>query len=236
MATTTAATFSVLLVTAAPPGSGGDAGGAFVKIDGREALLRSVEQFLNRDNVKQVQVCFTPDALEEGKRKYGGHLGLFGVKVISGGPRWIDQLAAAADKIAPEATHVIVHDAARCGVPYPDIDALMEAAPRHPAVALIAPLRAPLVEVDEGGGALAIQPASRFMQLLTPQCYARERFLEAAKSKQEPHASQWTLLNGSPLNVRVNGGGDASFAKAMLGLLPKPKMRVSTNPFEEAQW
>ena len=50
-----AATFSVVIVTAAPAGQAAEAGGAFVKIDGREALLNSVELFLNRDNVKQIQ-------------------------------------------------------------------------------------------------------------------------------------------------------------------------------------
>ena len=48
------ATFSVLVITAAPPGRAVEAGGAFVKIDGREALTRSIELFLNRDNVKRL--------------------------------------------------------------------------------------------------------------------------------------------------------------------------------------
>jgi len=93
------AEFSVLLLTAAPPSQ--EAGGAFVKIDGREALLRSVELFLNRENVKQIQLAFLPEDLEEGKRKYGGHLGFSGVKVISGGPRWIDQIAMGVEKLQP---------------------------------------------------------------------------------------------------------------------------------------
>ena len=53
---------------------------------------------------------------------------------------------------------------------------------------------------------------------------------------KEPHASEWTLVKGSPLNVRVNGGQDASFVKTMLGMLPKPKLRPASSPFEEAQW
>jgi len=106
-------TFSVAILTAAPKGQPSEAGGAFVKIDGREALLRSVELFLNRDNVKQIQVVVLPDALEEARRKYGPHLSFSGVKLISGGPKWLDQVSAAAGNIAAEATHVILHDAAR---------------------------------------------------------------------------------------------------------------------------
>src|SRR3954463_4114011 len=114
------AVFSVLLVTAAPPGLPAEGGGAFVKIDGREALLRSVELFLNRENVKQVQLVVEPDALDEAKRKYGPTLGFSAVKRRAGGVKWMEQLAAVADRIAEEATHVIVHDAARPAVPSSD--------------------------------------------------------------------------------------------------------------------
>lgn len=230
------ATFSVLILTAAPPGLGAETGGGFMKIDGREAILRTAELFLNRDNVKQVQVVFLPDEAEEGKRKYGTHLGLFGVKTLVGGPRWIDQIAAAAPKIEPDATHVIVHDAARPAVPYTDIDALMEAAANKPVVALAMPVRNNLAEVDEGGNALAFSPPSRFMQLLAPQAFSLAAFKEMATSKKDPHASAYTLLKGSPLNIRIGGPADAHMAKTMLNMLPKPKSKGMTNPFEEAQW
>ncbi len=230
------ATFSVLLLTAAPPGQGNEAGGAFVKIDGREALLRSVELFLNRDNVRQVQICFQPAELDEAKRKYGPHLSFSGVKVLSGGPRWTDQLGAAAGAIASECTHVLVHDAARPAVPYSDIEAIMEAAEKHPAIVLAAASRNALVEVDPGGAPLAIHQPSGYMQLLTPQVYSRGAFSGIAASRQELHASQLTILKGSPLNTRISGPGDATLIKAMLGLLPKPKTRPPSSPFEEAQW
>src|SRR5260370_41378784 len=112
------AVFSVLLMTAPPPGQAGDPGNSMVKIDGREALLRTAELFLNRDNIKQIQIAFAPDAVEEAKRKHGGHFGFSGIKIVTGGPRWIDQWAAGAAELAPEATHGIVHDAARPAVPY----------------------------------------------------------------------------------------------------------------------
>ena len=228
--------FSVLVLTAAPPGQAAEAGGAYVKIDGREALLRSVELFLNRENVKQIQLVVLSDAMEEAKRKYGPHLGFSGVKMLAGGPRWIDQIAAAGEKIDPEATHVIVHDAARPAVPYSDIDALMEFAQTKPAVALVSATRPPLVEVDEGGNALAFHPPERFMQLLTPQCFSKEKFAEMAKAKKEIHASQVSLLKASPLNIRISGPGDASYIKSMINMLPKAKLKPPNSPFEEAQW
>jgi 2-C-methyl-D-erythritol 4-phosphate cytidylyltransferase len=230
------ALFSVVIVTAPPPGQAAEAGGAFVKIDGREAILRSAELFLNRDNVKQIQVVFQPEAIDEGKRKYGGHFSFSGIKVLSGGPKIIDQLAAAAEKLSPDATHVIVHDAARPAVAHSDIDELMVEAEKHPIVSLATVSRSPLVEVDEGGNAMAFHMPAHFMNLVTPQVYTRAKFLEMTQSKTEPHASEVTLLKGSPLNIRVGGGGDVSLIKAMLNMLPKPKIKGPTSPFEEAQW
>jgi hypothetical protein len=74
------------------------------------------------------------------------------------------------------------------------------------------------------------------MQLLTPQSFSVAAFKEMATSKKEPHASKFTLLKGSPLNVRVGGPGDERLVKTMLGMLPKPKVKGPMNPFEEAQW
>jgi len=35
--------------------------------------------------------------------------------------------------------------------------------------------------------------------------------------------------------VRLGGPGDAAMVKAMMNLLPRPKIKPA-NPFEEAQW
>jgi 2-C-methyl-D-erythritol 4-phosphate cytidylyltransferase len=227
--------FTALLLTAAPPGSGGETGGSLVKLDGREALLRSVELFLNRENIPQIHVVTSTDHEEEVKRKFGGALGFMGVKLIIGGKKWPEQLAAAAPKIASDVTHVLVHDAARPLVPYSDLDALLDAAAKHPAVALAAPLRTMLVELDQAGAPMGQHLPASFMQLLAPQVFSRQRFMELAAGR-DVHPSELTLVKGSAANIRLGGPGDAGLAKAMLNLLPKPKSKAPSNPFEEAQW
>lgn len=229
--------FSVLLLTAAPPGLGKDAGGgAFLKVDGRESVLKAAELFLNRDLIRQILVVVAPEQLEEAKRKYGGHFGFSGIKLIAGGPRWIDQIAAAREKIAAEATHVLVHDAARPAVAYSDIDGILAAAEKAAVVALSTPLRGTLVETDEGGSPIGVQSPERFSQLLTPIVYNRKAFDEMAASKTEPHASTLTLIKGLPSNLRVNSPADAGLVSAMIKLLPKPKLKAPDSPFDEAQW
>ncbi|HEX4124856.1 MAG TPA: 2-C-methyl-D-erythritol 4-phosphate cytidylyltransferase [Tepidisphaeraceae bacterium] len=236
------ASFSVVILTARPPGLGASAeptdplaAGGYIKIDGRESLMRSVELFLNRDAIKQKILVVDSRAADEAKRKFGAHLGFSGVKLVSAGSRWSEQLAAAGQQIATEITHVILHDAARPAVAYSDIDALLREAEGHAAVALVAPIRTGLVELDEGGSPIGFAPAERYAQVLMPQAFKKETFLALAKSG-ELHASQYTLLKGSPYNIRVGTPGDAGLAKNMLHLLPRPKIKAPTNPFGEAEW
>jgi hypothetical protein len=93
-----------------------------------------------------------------------------------------------------------------------------------------------LAELDEGQNPIAFHSASRFMQILMPQVFSKQKFLEWAGAKKEPHASEFTLLRGSPWNLRVNGSADAAIVKTMLGMLPKAKVKPPSSPFEEAQW
>ncbi|HQY89439.1 MAG TPA: hypothetical protein PK402_12375, partial [Tepidisphaeraceae bacterium] len=66
--------------------------------------------------------------------------------------------------------------------------------------------------------------------------FKRKVFEEVIKSGLGAVHSRLHLLDASPLSMRVNSAGDASLAKAHINLLPKPKTKASTNPFEEAQW
>lgn len=230
------ATFAVVLLTAPPPGQISEAGGALQRIDGRESVLRAAELFVNRDNIKQILVVFEPDDLEEAKRKFGGHFALTGIKLASGGPRWLDQVAAALPKLDASVTHVILHDAARPCVAYSDVDSILEeTAKAQTGATLVSPSRASLLEVDEHGNPLAYHLPSRFVQLLTPQGFTRKAFEELGKTKQEIHASALRLVKGSPLNIRVGGPGDEKLAKTFLGMLPKP-VKKADGPFSEAQW
>jgi 2-C-methyl-D-erythritol 4-phosphate cytidylyltransferase len=231
-------TFSVLLLTAAPTSQPAEAGGAFVKVDNRESLLRAVELFLNRDNVTQIQLVLPADTADEAKRKHGPHLSFSGVKVLTGGPRWMDQIGAAAGTISPDCSHVLLHDAARPAVPYSDIDALMASAPdmKLPCTCLASPARNTLVETDYHGHPKTYHHADHFLNLLTPQLFTRDRFNQMAESKQEVPPAETALLKASPLNLRLSGPGDAALLKTMLSLLPKPKKNPLNNPFEEAQW
>jgi 2-C-methyl-D-erythritol 4-phosphate cytidylyltransferase len=230
------ANFSVILVTAPPPGHSSEAGGAYIKIDGRESVLRAVEMFLNRDNVKQMQLVVAKETAEEAKKKFGANLGFSGVKLVPAGSKWMEQIQAAGKLVSDEASHVIVHDAARPAVAYSDIEMAMAEAEKSEVVILTAPVRSTLLEIDEGGSGLAIHLPSRFLQIQTPQIFSRKAFDQMVQSGKEPHPSQFKIVKGSPLNVRVGSAGDAGFTKSMIAMLPKAKIRAASSPFDEAQW
>ncbi|MGD0137825.1 MAG: 2-C-methyl-D-erythritol 4-phosphate cytidylyltransferase [Tepidisphaeraceae bacterium] len=230
------ASFSVVIVTAVPSGLGADGAGGFVKIDGRECLLRAVEMFLNRDGVKQIQLVVADDQFEEAKRKFGGHLSFSGAKLVVAGKQWMDQLAAVADKISADATHVIIHDAARPAVAYNDLDALAAEAEKHPIVVMTTSVRGGVIETEESGKPIALRSGQRFQQVVTPWVFRKDKFLEMAKNRRDPAAGEMWLLRSSPLNVRLSQAADVSMVKAMISLLPKPRIKASDNPFEEAQW
>jgi 2-C-methyl-D-erythritol 4-phosphate cytidylyltransferase len=230
------ASFSVVILTAIPTALGADGAGAFVKVDGRECLLRSADMFFNRDSVKQIHLIVAQDKFEESKRKFGDHLSFSGAKLISGPVSWMDQLAAAAEKISAEATHVILHDAARPAVAYTDLDVLLEEAEKHPTVVMTTPVRGGIIETEESGKPIALRSGQRFQNIVTPWALRKDKFMEMVKNKRDPIASEMWLVRSSALNIRVVSAADAALAKSMLAMLPKPKVRAADNPFEEAQW
>lgn len=229
------AKFGVILFTAAPDASS-SANGAFVKVDGRESLLRAVELFVNRDNVAQIVVGFSPGDGEKAKEKFGSHLIILGFKAATGGPAFRDQLKACAAKLPDDVTHVVVHDAARPSVAQQDVDALLEAAEKRPAVSLVTSVAGPVVRVDESGALVDPMPAKSLRHLVWPRAFSKAIFDELVAKGPDAVLSRIEPLESSPFNLRVNGAHEAALLKAMLGLLPRPKIKASTNPFDEAQW
>ncbi|HEX8340045.1 MAG TPA: 2-C-methyl-D-erythritol 4-phosphate cytidylyltransferase [Tepidisphaeraceae bacterium] len=223
-------TFVAVILTAPLIGPLDDA--PLIKADGRESLLRAVELFVNREGVSRVLLVVPGSRAEEYKRKVGGHLSFMGVRIVTGGESFFDQLKTAREQLDPGTTHVLVHDAARPAVPYTDLDALAAAAERHPVAALAIPVAGPLLNVGRVSGAATLG-GDRVAQLVTPIAFDIAALDAAIADGALPGSLQW--IEGSPLNLRC-GQASAGLMKAMIGLLPKPKVKAPSSPFEEAQW
>jgi len=64
------------------------------KLDNRPLFLRSVEQFVNRDDVCQTILVVSRADEEQVKEKYGANLGFLGVQRATGGATRADSVAA----------------------------------------------------------------------------------------------------------------------------------------------
>ena len=221
---------AVILVTAPPPGQMPD-DAAMTKIDGRESALRTMEMFTNREGIASTTLVVNAVNAEEVKRKIGSHLMFMGIGFVEAGPTWFEQLHAAGQRLKPEIKHVLVHDAARPSVAYTDLDLILSLTGQHDAVTLACKLPGLIVAGAVPGMGQPTQGS--FAECLTPTLYSRAAFDTVCKTREQP--ADMKLIEGSFLNVRC-GTRDAAFVKAMIGLLPKPKIKPRSSPFEEAQW
>lgn len=104
-------------------------------LGGRPLLLRTVEIFTRREDVRSIIVAAPPDSIDEFRGRYGATLGFHGVQIVEGGriERW-ETVKNALAAVPAEATHIAVHDAARPAASEALIDRVFEAARVLPAV------------------------------------------------------------------------------------------------------
>lgn len=150
-------------------------------LGGRSLLLRTVELFTKRDEVKSIIVAAPPDAMDEFRERYGAQLSFHGVRVLEGGrkERW-ETVRNALAAVPPEATHVAIHDAARPAATMELLDRVFEAARVFDAVVPGVDIHAtvkrvgdetesaveedPIADLILGGGEDADAPAARGAQ------------------------------------------------------------------------
>lgn len=104
-------------------------------LGGRALLLRTVELFTKRDEVRSIVVAGPPGDLDGFRDRFGAQLGFHGVQIVAGGrvERW-ETVRNALAVVPEDTTHVAVHDAARPGASDELIGRVFEAAKVHPAV------------------------------------------------------------------------------------------------------
>lgn len=129
-------------------------------LGGRALLLRTVERFTRREEVRSIIVAAPPDGFDEFRERYGASLGFHGVRIVPGGriERW-ETVREALAVVPDEATHVAIHDAARPATPEELIDRVFAAARRFDAVIPGLPIHATVKRVgDDAESAIEEDP------------------------------------------------------------------------------
>ncbi len=227
---------------------GGSESKAFAKLDGRPLFIRTLEHFVTRKDVCQTILAVGPEQTDLVKSKYGPNLGFMGVKLVAGGARRCDTVAAALKELSEDAEFVAVHDVARPCIASDRIDAVFEEAVKTSAAILAAPITGTIKRVGESKIIDETVPRANLYEAQTPQVFRRDVLLGAydklGRIEDEiTDDAQLVERSGHPVsvvisdarNLKVTTKADLTLASAILKARPaKPVKRLGA--FEEAQW
>lgn len=245
-----AAKVSVIVPAA---GKGARFGGAenktLARLDGRAVFLRTLERFINRDDVVQTILVVSGSDLEEVRSRYAPNLALMGVALVEGGDRRVESVAAGLKKVREDAELVAVHDAVRPCVTAAMIDAVFAEAVKTGAAILASPLHGTIKRVSGAGVIDATVPRAGLYEAQTPQVFARARMLEVYSRLPEDldaitDDAQLFELAGDAVavvpsdstNLKITTKSDIHLANAILKARPSDRPTRSLGAFEEAQW
>ena len=229
---------------------GGGEKKTLAKLDGRPIFIRSIELFLNRDDVCQIVLAVGGSDLEEVKKKYAPNLGFMGVQLVEGGQQRHDSVAAALAVIKDEAELIAIHDAVRPCATAEMIDRVFAEAAKTGAAILASPLTGTIKRVSDSRIIDQTVPRAGLYEAQTPQVFRRsviEAAYGQAPTDQEAEITddaQLVELSGHPVsvvpsdptNLKITTKADITLAGAILRARPKSKPSRGLGAFEEAQW
>ncbi|UCE61388.1 MAG: 2-C-methyl-D-erythritol 4-phosphate cytidylyltransferase [Phycisphaerales bacterium] len=243
------AKFSVIIPAAGKSERfGGREKKTFAKLDGRPVFIRTLEHFINREDVCQTILAVAPEDVDTMKSKYGPNLGFMGVKLVEGGERRCDTVAAALKVVADDAEFVAVHDSARPCVTAQHIDAVFAEAVKTGAAILAAPVTGTIKRTSEA--MLIEETVSRvsYYEAQTPQVFRKDIILDAYSGLDkveekitddaqlvELAGHPVTIVKSDPTNLKLTTKADVALANAIIKSRPA-KAAKRFGAFEEAQW
>jgi len=228
---------------------GGNKKKPFVEVGGRTAFQRSMEFFVNRDDVKQVILVISPDDEEFVRLKWGPNLSFYGVKLCLGGAERFDTVGNALKVIDEDIEIIAVHDAVRCCLQDKWIDDVFAKATETGAAMLATQVVATLKKVKDGEIVETVDRANLY-EAQTPQVFEAQLLKKAYanienvdKSKisddsalVEAMGKTVSIVETDSSNLKITRKGDVPLAAAIIKARPKPKPDGPVGPYIEAQW
>lgn len=222
----------------------------FVNLDGRAVWLRSVEHFINRDDVAQCIIVVSPEDQEMFRRRFGANLAFMDVQIADGGRERFESVANALALLKPEVDFVAVHDAVRPCITDTLVNDVFAKAVTTGAAMLAIPISDTIKQVDGQNHVKATVPRQGLWLAQTPQVFRRD-WLQSAYDQRAKLGKDITddaqlleaaghtvhVVTGATTNIKITTKGDLFLADAILKSLPKPKVSGPIHPFgEENMW
>jgi 2-C-methyl-D-erythritol 4-phosphate cytidylyltransferase len=216
----------------------------FAPLDNRAVWLHSAERFLNRDDVKQVLLVIAPEDREAFDMKFAANVAILGIDVVPGGAERADSVANALARVKPTIDYVAVHDAARPCLANEWIDKIFAAAEKSAAVIFAIPVKGTLKRVSPDRKVEQTVSREQLWEAQTPQVFRRQLLLEAYAKRDRSKSTDdaqlvealgvsVTVVEGSPINLKITTREDLRLAEQALKALPKPKILGPAHPFAD---
>jgi len=222
----------------------------FADLSGRAVWLRSLDAFVNNDDVSQILVAVASEDRELFDRRYGDSVAFLGLDVVEGGAERADTIAAALGRVKESCDFVAVHDAARPCVTPALIAAVFEAAREHGAAMPAIPVADTIKRAAADGTIAETVPRDGLYLAQTPQVFRRDWLIEAYE-RRDPAAPATDdarlveaigrpvrLVPGSPFNLKITTQDDLKMARAVLAIRDEERPCEEGHPFadEQAKW
>jgi 2-C-methyl-D-erythritol 4-phosphate cytidylyltransferase len=204
----------------------------FQPIAGTPMILRTLQRFAGRDDVRRLLVVVSGDDRPAIEERFGQDLSLLGATLVNGGPTRARSVRNAVAVVTDEADLIAVHDAARPAVSDADITAVFAAAARDSAAMLACPVTGTLKRVDEQNIITETVPRENLWQAQTPQVFHRTLLQRAYQGDIEGVTDDAMLVErlgrpvrivpGDPRNIKVTTPGDLALIEAALRPMGDP--------------
>lgn len=216
----------------------------FAPLGDRAVWLHTVEQFANRSDVVQTIVVIAEEDREQFHTKFGANLAFIGIDIAIGGVERTDSVASGLAELTTKADHVAIHDAARPCVEQASIDAVFAEAAKSGAAILASPVTATLKRGETSNPVTIAEtvPRSSLWMAQTPQVFRRDWIVQAYAERGSDVATDdaqlverlghnVTLVEDSPLNVKITTQRDLRLAELILNTAPPKKTDGASHPF-----
>jgi 2-C-methyl-D-erythritol 4-phosphate cytidylyltransferase len=216
----------------------------FAPLANRAVWLHSAERFLHRDDVKHLIIVISAEDREYFNFKFSSNVAILGIDVVEGGAERSESVERALARVKPDCEYVCIHDAARPCIADVWIDRVFEQAVKSGAAILAIPVSGTLKRSKDGKAIQETVSREGLWEAQTPQVFRRDLLLEAYAKRGgfaatddaqlvERLGKPVSIVQGSPVNLKVTTQEDLRLAEQALKALPKPKFSGPAHPFAD---
>ena len=227
---------------------GGNRKKPFQDLAGRAVWLRTVDHFINRDDVSEVILVLGEDDIADFRSRFGPILAFMNLKVVVGGASRAESVQNGIASLQEPADFIAVHDAARPLLTKAWVTEIFAAAIKHGAVIPGTPVSSTVKRIDGDNNIVETIDRSCLRLAQTPQVFRRD-ILEAAYAKASDHSAftdEASLVEASgqpvfihdgwPMNIKITTPDDLKLAEFLLTELPSEGGLKDLNPFSEERF